>query len=266
MSTLKQLTQDSNAASPSGLCLNKFPPPSDKLIDFKWSFRINIRIRKSEHGGSIKTVRQDTARTRKNLLAAAIDIFAEKGYRDATIAEMSERAGTNVASVNYHFGDKETLYREAWRQSFRDSLQAHPPDGGVANDAPAKERLRARIVSLLHRITDNNNKEFLIVHKELANPTGLLEEVILEELQPLRRKIQDLVRELLGPLPSDTQVRFCAIGIIGQCIMPTFLNRIEKDQGEPDSWRVDDIENYAEHVINFSLAGMRAVRDGTVKG
>lgn len=185
--------------------------------------------------GSIKTIRQDTARTRKNLLAAAIDSFAEKGYRDATIAEISKRAGTNVSSVNYHFRDKETLYREAWRQSFRDSLERHPPDGGIGSEAPAKQRLRARVVSLLHRITDSNNKEFLIVHKELANPTGLLEEVMHEELQPLRRKIQDIVREMLGTMASEMQVRFCAIGIIGQCIMPTFLNRMEKDLGEPDS-------------------------------
>jgi AcrR family transcriptional regulator len=196
-------------------------------------------------------------------LAAAIDIFAEKGYRDATIAEISERAGANVAAVNYHFGDKETLYREAWRQSHRDSLEAHPPDGGINDEAPAKERLRARVMSLLQRITDPNNREFMIVHKELANPTGLLAEVMLEELQPLRRKIQGLVRELLGTGPSEMQVRFCAIGIIGQCIMPSFLNKTERSEGEPDSWRIENIEIYAEHIIKFSLAGMRAIRDET---
>ena len=196
-------------------------------------------------------------------MAAAIDIFAEKGYRDATIAEISERAGANVASVNYHFGDKETLYREAWRQSFHDSLSAHPPDGGIGDGAPVKERLRARVISLLRKTTDPNNKEFMIVHKELANPTGLLAEVMLAELQPLRRKIHDLVRELLGPRPSEMQVRFCAIGIIGQCIMPSFLNKMEKSEAEPESWRVENIEIYAEHVIKFSLAGMRAIRDDT---
>lgn len=103
----------------------------------------------------------------------------------------------------------------------------------------------------------------MIVHKELANSTGLLEEVMLEELQPLRRKIQDLVREVLGARPSDMQVRFCAIGIIGQCVMPMFLNKMEKGEGERESWRIENIEVYAEHVIRFSLAGMRAIREGT---
>jgi TetR/AcrR family transcriptional regulator, regulator of cefoperazone and chloramphenicol sensitivity len=213
-------------------------------------------------------LRQDTARTRKGLLAAASEIFAEKGYRDATIAEISERAGTNVASVNYHFGDKETLYREAWRQSFRDSIEAHPPDGGVAGSATPKQRLQGRIVALVRRITDENNREFLIVHKELANPTGLLEEVTHKEIGPLRQEIEASVRAVVGKNGSKEQVRHCAISIISQCVFPAFINMSEKlgNDSENDSWRVEDIESYAEHVVTFSLAGMRAIRNGTLKG
>ena len=36
----------------------------------------------------MKIPREDTARTRGKLLAAAGEIFAEKGFRDATIAEI----------------------------------------------------------------------------------------------------------------------------------------------------------------------------------
>ena len=108
----------------------------------------------------MKILRQDAARTQKNLLMAASDIFAEKGFRDATIAEISKRAGTNGAAVNYHFGDKETLYREAWRQSFRDSIKAHPPDGGVDISAPPEQRLAGQVAALLRRINDKDNKEF----------------------------------------------------------------------------------------------------------
>jgi AcrR family transcriptional regulator len=70
----------------------------------------------------MKIRRKDAGRTSKKLLAAASEVFAQKGYRDATISEICERAGANVAAVNYHFGDKETLYKEAWRHSFSASL------------------------------------------------------------------------------------------------------------------------------------------------
>jgi TetR/AcrR family transcriptional regulator, regulator of cefoperazone and chloramphenicol sensitivity len=208
----------------------------------------------------MKIPRQDAARTRESLLRAASDIFAEKGFRDATIAEISERAGTNIAAVNYHFGDKETLYREAWRQSLHDSLKAYPIDGGVADGASPRERLRGHIGAQLRRITDENNREFLIGFKELSHPTGLLEEVMREELRPLRERTEGLVREILGKQSSDMQVRFCAVGIMSQCVLPAFLNGVAKGESDDDPWRIKDIDAYVEHVVAFSLAGMAAVR------
>jgi TetR/AcrR family transcriptional regulator, regulator of cefoperazone and chloramphenicol sensitivity len=208
----------------------------------------------------MKPLRQDTARTRKSLLTAAGEIFAEKGFRDATIAEISERAGTNIAAVNYHFGNKETLYKEAWLQAFRDSINAHPPDGGVGTDAPPEQRLKSQVTSLLRRITDENNREFVIVTKELANPTGLLEEVMREEMTPLRRRIMGLVREILGAGTPEIEVRFCTVGIISQCVIPMHINMVDRvfTESDSDSLKIDDIEGYAEHVVAFSLAGMAA--------
>jgi AcrR family transcriptional regulator len=206
----------------------------------------------------MKIPRKDTVKTRQRLLDAASEVFADKGYRDASIAEICERARTNVAAVNYHFGDKESLYIQAWRHSFFESVKAHAPDGGVSEDAPPEERLRGRVVALLHRIADESNKEFFIVHKELANPTGLLEDVMREELRPLQEKMEILVRELLGPHALDMQVRFCVISIISQCINPMLVRRTRKEKRDSKGGppRIDDIEAYANHVVKFSLAGI----------
>lgn len=210
----------------------------------------------------MKIPREDSVKTRKGLLASASEVFAEKGYRDATIAEICERAKANVAAVNYHFGDKETLYRKAWRHSFFESVKAHPPDGGVSEDAPPEERLRGSVAALLHRIADENNKEFLFVQKELANPTGLLEEVMQEELRPLHERMETLIRELIDPRALDMQVRFCVISIISQCINPmvAIKGRKEKREGKDGPPGVDDIEAYSNHVVKFSLAGIRSIR------
>jgi AcrR family transcriptional regulator len=210
----------------------------------------------------MKIPREDTTRTRGKLLAAAGEIFAEKGFRDATIAEICLRAGTNVAAVNYHFGSKEALYSEAWRHAFAQSVQAHPPDGGVAADAPPEERLRGQVMALLHRIADENNREFCFMQREFSNPTGLLEEVMREEIRPLQQRTERMVRELLGPQVAEREVRFCEVGIISQCINPMVVrNRLKEGGDNQDGTRrIDDIEAYARHVVAFSLAGIRAIR------
>src|SRR4030042_554696 len=111
-------------------------------------------INQSSYEDEMKIRRKGAAKTPKSLLATASVIFAEKGYRDATIAEICELAGANVAAVNYHFGDKGSLYVEAWRHSFVESLKTHPPEGGVSDDAQPEERLRGQVEALLRRIAD----------------------------------------------------------------------------------------------------------------
>lgn len=209
----------------------------------------------------MKPLRKDSLRTRARLLTAAGEVFAKRGYRDATVAEICERAKANIAAVGYHFGGKEALYREAWKHSFAESLKAHPLDGGVSDEDPPEERLRGHVAALVHRVEDENNREFLIVHKELANPTGLLEKVMKECLRPLQEKMEKLVRELLGPRASGAKVRLCAISVVSQCVHPIVARRMLKGRegggGPPD---IGPIGAYIDHVTDFSLAGIREGR------
>jgi TetR/AcrR family transcriptional regulator, regulator of cefoperazone and chloramphenicol sensitivity len=210
----------------------------------------------------MKVPREDALRTQKRLLAAASEAFAEKGYREATVSEICEQARSNVAAVNYHFGDKETLYIKAWRHAFYESLKAYPPDGGVPADAPPEDRFRGRVKALLSRFTSPANRDFLIALRELASPTGLLEEVKQKDIRPLRDQMEGVIRELLGPRASDTQVQFCARGIVSQCIMPILMRKANRarEAGGIGYPGIADIDSYADHVVEFSLAGIRAIR------
>lgn len=206
--------------------------------------------------------KKSSIKTRERLLAAASEVFAVKGCRDATIAEICDRAGANISAVNYYFGSKEALYRDAWRHAFAEAVKIHPPDGGVGDAAPAAERLQGQVKALLARIADENCKDFAIAQMELANPTGLLEDIMRSELNPLREKTEALVRELLGPLASDTQVHFCEISIVSMCINPMVMKRGRHGGGNRKSGHapIEDLEAFADHVVTFSLAGIAAVR------
>jgi len=216
-------------------------------------------------------LRRDGVETRRRILEAACVVFSEKGYRRATHAEICKRAGTNTAAINYHFHDKQTLYVEAWRLAFHRSIDAHPPDGGVAPGAPPEERLGGRIGSIMHRILDPQSHEFGIVHKEHANPTGLLAEVTRECIEPLRRQMTQIVRELLGDEAPDEQVHLCQMSIMAQCLhimVRQKHNRIYGKFGKaviPPPVDVD-VAVLAEHVTQFSLAAIREIRRQTEIG
>ncbi|MGH7994604.1 MAG: TetR/AcrR family transcriptional regulator, partial [Limisphaerales bacterium] len=115
--------------------------------------------------------------TRGQLLEAAGEVFAEIGFRNATVREICRRAGANVAAVNYHFGDKETLYAEVLRDSQQKAFEKYPPLLGVAADAPPEEKLRAFIQSFLLRIFDSGTitRFGKIMSREMVEPTGALD-------------------------------------------------------------------------------------------
>ncbi len=212
-----------------------------------------------------KRQRKDAQETRQRLLAAAAEVFAEKGFWEATHADICQKAHANTAAVNYHFGSKENLYVEAWKYAFERSLAAHPMDGGVSPKAPIPERLRGMVTSFMHRIADPDNHEIEIVHKEMANPTGLLTEVLQQAMEPMRRQSQSIILELLGEGATEQQVSFCEMSVMGQCFGPMLhLRRSRMAAGGPRPPGPPpfkfDVQDLANHVVEFSLAGIQGIR------
>ncbi|TDC46248.1 TetR/AcrR family transcriptional regulator [Actinomadura sp. KC345] len=63
-------------------------------------------------GGGRQWARADA--TRRALLNAALEVFADRGYADAGIAEIVERSGISVGSLYHHYGGKAGLYVALW--------------------------------------------------------------------------------------------------------------------------------------------------------
>jgi len=213
----------------------------------------------------VRRPRSDGAETRQRLLQAAAEVFATRGFRAARVAGICRRAGANPAAINYYFGSKRGLYVEAWRHAFAQSIGKHPPDGGVPAGAPPEERLRGRVLSLMHRILDPDSHELDIVHKELASPTGLLHGPMRQALEPIREGLTGIVRELLDPGATELQVRLCRMSVISQCFGPLLRERRRREsrgagQAACAAGLPATVDDLADHVVRFSLAGIGETR------
>lgn len=212
----------------------------------------------------MKKQRIDGQETRTKLLLAASEEFARKGFRDTTNADICEKAETNIAAVNYHFGSKENLYVEAWKFSNQRSIEKYPLDGGVSPDATIKERLYGRILSFMHRIADPETHDIEIMHKEMANPTGLLTDAIEEIIEPSERDFGSIFKELLGEKATIQQIIFCQMSVMTQCFGPMLRLRHHKAKPEkPFMGKMPmdfSIEELAEHITCFSLFGIEGIR------
>jgi AcrR family transcriptional regulator len=208
----------------------------------------------------MKKQRSDALKTRLNLLEAASEVFAKKGFRDATNADICSRANANLAAINYHFSSKENLYVEAWKYSFEKSMEKYPPAGGSLPDDPAEKRLRGRVLSFLKRIADPETHEIDIMLKEMANPTELLTEVIATTIEPIDRDFISIIKELIGKGVKAEQTGFCYMGLISLCFGPMLhLRPVNEDarKPRPNFLPLDlGVEKLADYIVRFSLAGI----------
>ena len=196
--------------------------------------------------------------TRQRLLEAAGEVFAERGFRDATTQEICRRADANIAAVHYHFADKERLYRAVIQYAEGCAGESAPAD--VAPGAPAEKRLRAHIESFLVRLFDEGHPAWLgkLMAREMSEPTPGLDVIVQEKIRGTYRRVEAIVRELVGPGASDDDVRACVLSVQGQCLFYRHCHPVLTRLFPERSFGREEVPELARHIVRFSLAGIRA--------
>jgi AcrR family transcriptional regulator len=196
--------------------------------------------------------------TRRKLIDAAGQVFAERGLHAATLQEITSRAGVNKAAVNYHFRDKLELYATVVRHCVSFRVEPAPEE----LTGPPEKRLRALLAHIIREILDPSKPPWraaIILH-ELAQPTAALDDVMDELIVPRCRLQRDIVRRLLGPRASEEKVARVTLSIIAQCLIylhgRQIIARLHPVLARDDT-RPDEI---ARHIAEFSLAALRSPR------
>jgi TetR/AcrR family transcriptional regulator, regulator of cefoperazone and chloramphenicol sensitivity len=198
--------------------------------------------------------------TRLQLSEAAGEVFAEVGFRDATVREICRRADANIAAINYHFGDKENLYVEVLRYSHGKALEKYPPMLDMPNDAPPEKKLRAFIHSLLLRIFDKGPTSWhgKLMSREMIEPTSALDSLVEERMRPMVAPLWKIVAEILDCPINDERVRLCGLSVVSQCVFykhcHPVVSRLFPDKMPQDA---ASISHLVEHITKFSLAAMK---------
>jgi AcrR family transcriptional regulator len=84
--------------------------------------------------------------TRERIVAAAHDLIARGGYREASIAAVAQRAGVATGTVYRHFPSKAELFSEVFRRASQREVDVVAAAGGVAAGVEtfARRALRGR--------------------------------------------------------------------------------------------------------------------------
>ncbi|GAA5481272.1 CerR family C-terminal domain-containing protein [Haloferula sargassicola] len=181
-------------------------------------------------------------RARRKLLMAALEKFAAKGYDSASIREIADAAGQNVASIAYYFGSKKKLYiallegigghlREVFAASAGEMLARL--DGGTLESAEAVsglQQMMRTMIGLQFRGGDFDKVRQIMIHEQTA-PSDCYPILYEGMLRPLHERFTRLLAIARGEDPEQPEVILRAHALFGQAISftwarPTIVRRL----------------------------------------
>src|SRR4051794_10780315 len=131
----------------------------------------------------MSTINQDD--TKRRLLEAAGEEFAEKGFEGATVRTICNRAGANLAAINYHFGDKSQLYVQAVLEAHR--CGANWTFDAEFEQASPADQLRMFIRHFLENVLAINRRgswQNALLIREMLGPTEAADVLVREAIRP----------------------------------------------------------------------------------
>ncbi|WP_395107606.1 TetR/AcrR family transcriptional regulator [Actinomadura sp. SCN-SB] len=161
------------------------------------------------------------ARTKERILDAAESLFGERGFAGTSLRALTDAAGVNVASVNYHFGSKEGLLRavvqramasvNADRERMLDQLEA----GG---DEPTVEELVRAFVttgaSLVARHGERERQVARFIGRVMCEPEPEVRRLFAAEVGPVEGRYAQVLAKALPHLTAE-EVAFRYQAMVG---------------------------------------------------
>jgi AcrR family transcriptional regulator len=197
--------------------------------------------------------------TRERLLNAAGEVFAEKGFHAASVREICERAGANLASVNYYFRSKEKLYEAVVLRTFDYAMEKYPLDIDQDRLHSPQERLFEFVQRFLLRLLDRDRPAWHInvLRREHAEPGPALRAVLKKIIRGNRKELLSVLTDLTGRKADRGWLQLCASSIVGQCLFYHRASAIVTQLHGHVDYSTSGIQKLARHITDFSLAAIR---------
>jgi AcrR family transcriptional regulator len=176
-------------------------------------------VSKSEKARPRRPAREPEGNARERILAAALEVFSERGFDGARTRDIAERAGANLGLINYYFEGKQKLWQAAVASAFGE-LQLELGAAPAASEADGDER--ARLERLLRRFVHfiARRPAFMrLMNDEGKRDSPRMRWLADHHVRPLSDALRRLVeaaqaRGALPPMPA-VSLHYIALGAAG---------------------------------------------------
>ena len=140
------------------------------------------------------------------ILNAATGLFAEKGYKDTSMAELARVTGVAQGTIFYHFDNKEGLFLSILKEfklriveEFETYISKNRFENGL-------EMLESALEFYLYMVGAMEN-QFLILHRHYAYELAMINPVCREHLEAIYNCLADIFEKAILLGQEDGSIR-----------------------------------------------------------
>lgn len=197
--------------------------------------------------------------TRDRILDAAERLFSAHGFDGASVRQITEAAGVNLAAANYHFGSKEELYAQAFIRRIEpiNARRIEMLDGAerLSGDQPLP--LRAIFDSFIRPIFEMAERapSFLpLLARNQGSAPAFMSGVMEKQFRPLISRYAQVLQEALPHLPPKTI--FWRMHFVVGATLHAASHHFTIDKLSCGLCHTHDVDEMLRHLIDFAVAGM----------
>ncbi|HUM46413.1 MAG TPA: TetR/AcrR family transcriptional regulator [Chitinophagales bacterium] len=202
---------------------------------------------------------------RQQILEAAEELFAEKGFEGTSVRELAKKAGINIAMISYYFGSKEKLFEALveFRTSYiREKLQTL--NRNEVLDPVSK--IETAIDLYVDRISSFPNFHKILHHemmlKQRSNMHDAIATILMKNSQEMKKLVHAGQQQgLFRKVDADLLV-VSIVGTINQCSMSkTMTTRLLKlGKGSIfDAQPKKRLKNYLKDLVRSYLLNKKSL-------
>lgn len=203
-------------------------------------------------------LRSDGEATKTRILEAAGELFAATGYAETSNKDIAARAQVDLASINYHFGNRSGLYQAVLAAAHGQLLGMANLRQLVGSESPPESKLRVLIEQLVAQAMQEPQAwQLRVLAREVLAPTSHLQILFQDEALPKMVLLKRMLGEITQIPPEDPALTRCLLNVIAPCLMllvggRNFPGPLQEIFQMPS-------QTIASHLYHFAIGGLEAI-------
>lgn len=217
----------------------------------------SVPPRRRKKRGPGRPPRSESRHTRTEIINAAEKLFAAHGYHGTSLRQIAKSSHVDLATIKYHYADKEALYDEAFIRGHQRIVERFMPEVQALSEAQTPEVLHAALL----RLTEHSAR--LILQDEVflrmlffRSLEGIpySDEIVELYFKDITQKITDALtgpieRKLIRAIDADSFAMLLFASIPAMSLTSKAYHSFGQQTEVKRALSLDDVETLAKELM-----------------